>query len=139
MGEVEMMPEYRFAKRPKSNLFDHLRKYRFILVSGPHRAGTTITAAMIANDLDYEFEEDTQDKLETFGGSYQIYRPTVFHCPSYCHFIHDLADIPDLAAVMVIRDIVAIIASQRRIPWAFESQQLNFYRFKATRLRFRLQ
>lgn len=122
--------KYRFRKKPKSTLFSHLEKYRFILVSGPHRAGTTITAAMIANDLGYEFKEDVQDELETFSGSHQIYRPTVFHCPSYCHFIHELADIPGLAAVMVIRDVDEIIASQRRIPWAFEPTQLNAYRFR---------
>jgi hypothetical protein len=126
-----LIPEYRFGKKPKSTLFDHLKKYRFILVSGPHRSGTTITAAMIANDLGYEFREDVQDQLETFTGSHQIYRPTVFHCPSYCHFIHQLVGIPNLAAIMVIRDIEAIIASQKRIPWAFEPTQLNAYRFRA--------
>jgi hypothetical protein len=124
------MPQYRFDKKPKSALFNHLEKYRFILVSGPHRAGTTIAAAMIANDLDYEFQEDVQDQLETFAGSHQIYRPTVFHCPSYCHFIHQLAAIPELAAVMVIRNVEAIIASQNRIPWAFEPTQINAYRFR---------
>lgn len=125
------MTEYRFEKRPKSNLFDYLQKYRFVLVSGPHRAGTTIAAAMITNDLGYEFVEDAQTQLERFAADYQDYPPTVFHCPSYCHYIHHLAHIPDLAAVMVIRDIEAIIASERRIPWAFEPQQLGFYRSKA--------
>lgn len=126
----KMIPEYRFQKRPKSDLFNHLQKYRFVLVSGPHRAGTTIAAAMIANDLDYEFREDVQTQLETLAGSHQIYNRTVFHCPSYCYFIHQLAEIPNLAAVMVIRDVEAIIASEKRIPWAFEPQQLSFYRAK---------
>lgn len=126
------MSQYRFSKKPKSTLFNHLGKYRFILVSGPHRSGTTITAAMIANDLDYEFQEDVQDQLETFAGSHQIHRPTVFHCPSYCHFIHQLASIPELAAVMVVRNVDTVIASQKRIPWAFEPTQINAYRFRAT-------
>jgi hypothetical protein len=124
------MPQYRFSKKPRSTLFNHLEKYRFILVSGPHRAGTTIAAAMIANDLDYEFQEDVQDQLETFAGTHQLYSPTVFHCPSCAHFIHQLAAIPELAAVMVIRNVEAIIASQRRIPWAFEPTQINAYRFR---------
>jgi hypothetical protein len=126
------MPKYRFVKRPKSNLFSHLEKYRFILVTGPHRAGTTIAAAMVANDLGYGFEEDWQDQLSRLAELSPILGPIVIHCPSYCHFIHHLAEIPDLAAVMVIRDVEAIIASQKRIPWAFEPTQLNAYRFRTT-------
>lgn len=121
----------RFTRTAKSTLFDHLKPYRFILVSGPHRAGTTIAAAMIANDLGYEFYEDVQDRLETLGGSHQIYRPSVLHCPTRCYQIHQFAKIPDLAAVMVIRDIDDIIASQKRIPWGFENEQLHAYRTKA--------
>lgn len=123
----------RFIRTAKSTLFDHLKQYRFILVSGPHRAGTTIAAAMIANDLDYEFYEDVQTgKLETLGGSRQIYRPSVLHCPSACHFIHQFARLSDFAAVMIIRNITEIIASQERIPWGFENEQLHAYRDKAT-------
>jgi hypothetical protein len=125
------MPQHRFDEKPKSSLFSHLEKYRFILVTGPHRAGTTIMAAMIANDLGYDFLEDIQAPLARLPMSYQTYRPTIFHCPSYCHYIHHLAEIPSIAAVIVVRDIEAIIASQRRIPWAFEPTQLNAYRFRA--------
>lgn len=126
------MPKYRFQTKPKSKLFDYLKKYRFILVSGPHRAGTTIAAAMIANDLGYGFEEDWQNQLESFPELSGILSPMVIHCPSYCHYIHHLTDVPGLAVVMVIRDTDDIIASEKRIPWAFEPQQLSLYRSKAT-------
>ncbi len=125
------MPNYRFQKRPKSDLFNHLQKYRFVLVSGPHRSGTTIAAAMIANDLGYEFQEDTQTQLERFLTSHKDHPPTIFHCPSYCYYIHQLAKIPDLAAIMVIRNVQDIISSEKRMPWAFEPQQLGFYQAKA--------
>lgn len=126
------MSRYRFEKRPPSGIFNHLGCYQIILVSGPHRAGTTITAAMIASDLDYEFEEDAQGQLEALSEASGVLPPSVFHCPSYCHYIHQLAHIPHLAAVMVIRDVEAIIASQKRIPWAYEPQQLSLYRSKTT-------
>lgn len=128
----KIMPKYRFTQHPKSTLFDYLANYKFVLVTGPHRAGTTITAAMIASDLSYEFAEDVQDALDFFSHWYKDFKPIVFHCPSYCHFIHHLAGIPDLAAVMVVRNIDDIIASQKRIPWAFEPTQLNAYRFRTT-------
>lgn len=121
----------RFARTARSTLFDHLKGYRFILVSGPHRAGTTITAAMIANDLDHEFIEDAHNQLEMLPHAFQRIESTVFHCPTHCHKIHHYADIPDLTAVIVIRDIKAIIASQKRIPWGFENAQLHAYRTKA--------
>lgn len=122
----------RFARTAKSTLFDHLRGYKFILVSGPHRAGTTIAAAMIANDLDYEFVEDAHTQLEVLPQAFRRIEPTVFHCPTHCHKVHEYVTVPGLAAVMVIRDIKAIIASQERIPWGFENKQLHAYRDKAT-------
>lgn len=125
------MSKYRFDKKPKSNLFNHLQSYQIIIVTGPHRAGTTITAAMITNDLDYDFVEDAQGQIEKLPELCRPLRRTVFHAPSRCHYVHHLADIPGLAVVMVIRDIEAIIASEKRIPWAFEPQQIKHYK-KAT-------
>ena len=87
---------------------------------------------MIANYLGYGFEEDWQDQLEYLAELSHTLGPIVIHCPSYCHYIHQLASIPDLAAIIIVRDVEAIIASQKRIPWAFESTQLNAYRFRAT-------
>lgn len=134
-----MTPIYRFSPRPKSTLFNHLAQYHIILVTGPHRAGTTIAAAMIANDFGYYFFEDQQSQLEFLPGSPHIIGNAVFHCPSYCHYVHQLAHIPHLAVVMIVRDIEDIIASQERIPWAFEPQQLGFYRKAIPRPNFAVQ
>ena len=125
------MVKYRFTPTAKSTLFDHLKPYRFVLVSGPHRAGTTIASAMITNDLGYEWVEDSHDQLQALLETYQDMKPTVFHCPTFCHTIHEYAQIPDIAAVIVMRDAADIEASQKRIPWGFEGEQLNYYRFKA--------
>jgi len=128
------MPSYRFTPKPKSNLFDHLAKYRIILVTGPHRSGSTIAAAMIANDLGYEFMEDVNEHLDSLMAAFSakmFLEATVIHCPSQCHSIHAYANIDGVAGVIVVRDVDDIIKSERRIPWAFEGQQLNEYRFKA--------
>jgi hypothetical protein len=125
------MPLYRFDPKPKTTLFDHLQPYSFVLVTGPHRSGTTIAAAMIANDLGYEFQEDVQATLKLLREGAAVYPPTVFHCPSMAHDVHNYRDIPELAVIFVIRDIDDIIKSERRIPWAYEPEQLNAYRFRA--------
>ena len=111
-----------------SNLFNHLQEFNFILVTGPHRAGTTIATAMIANDLGHKFFEEPNippgnlgDFLETETG------PAVIHCPSYCHVVHEYVYVDGLAVVLVRRQIDDIIASQRRVGWGFEQHELKKY------------
>lgn len=126
---------------PKSDLFDHLVPYRFILVTGPQRAGTTIAAAMIANDLGYEYGQDglvwgmlgikppeppgSRDWHYYFN---EIRKdPIVIHCSEHCAYVHQYVDVDGLAVVMVRRAIEDIIASQKRVGWGFEWLEMKHY------------
>lgn len=39
-------------------MFEDLKKYRYVIVTGPHRSGTTILAHMIANDTNKTFLDE---------------------------------------------------------------------------------
>lgn len=113
--------------RPKSGLFNFLEGFKYILVTGPQRAGTTITTAMISNDTGYfylngqEWEPDFRPYLEA------RIEPIVVHCPGHCAYVHNYADIDGLAVVLVRRPIKEIIKSQIRVGWGFEQHELMHY------------
>lgn len=108
-------------------MFNFLEGFKYILVTGPQRAGTTITAAMISNDTGYfyfngqEWEPDFRPHLEART------EPIVVHCPGHCAYVHKYADIDSVAVVLVRRSVKAIIRSQARVGWGFEMHELAHY------------
>lgn len=103
-----------------------MQGYRFILVTGPQRSGTTIAARMIAEDTGLQFlpegamavqDKDFEakealprliDKLVAQGAS------AVIQCPIQCRFIHEVGT-SRMLVVMVRRPLEDIIASEQRI------------------------
>lgn len=124
-----------------SKLFNKLKDFEYILVTGPQRSGTTIMAVMIANDLGYEFiEEGTiwgrlqwQPPDPPAPRDFTAYfqkedtPPAVIHCPEHSAYCHLYAGFDNVAVVMVRRDIDDIIASQERVGWGFEWLEMKHY------------
>lgn len=127
-------------------MFDYLKPYDTILLTGPHRAGTTIAAIMIANDLGYEYHEE-EDVFYTYIAKYEwvppgapidqidlrryfalVDAPLVLRCPAFCSQVHRYTDVPDLAVVLMRRELSEILASQQRVRWGFEGKELAAYR-----------
>jgi len=73
-------------------MFEHLREYSRILVTGPHRSGTTIAATMIAHDTGHDLvkeEEFFYTRPEAFECLYDAdYGPKVMQCPFMACRIH---------------------------------------------------
>lgn len=108
-------------------MFEHLKKYNRILVSGPQRSGTRIAAVMIALDTGHYYTDERifyHDSINRF--HYLVYDneyqhlPMVIQCPGLSHVLHRLPNYDDIAVVWVKRSIDAIIASQERIDWQGE-------------------
>lgn len=113
-----------------NKLLEQLSDFKYIFVTGPHRAGTTFSSYIIALDLDYSwFESQTwmsqydtmRDCIQSLGG------PLVLHCPAFCHTVHEYRDVPDVAVVIVRRSVEDILASQRRVGWGFEDHEMTKY------------
>lgn len=109
-------------------MFEHLKKWERILVTGPQRSGTRIASQMIAHDTDYWFvgEEDFGvDSLNRLWKKLQTSRNIVVQGPAIACYVHLLGVIdPGLAVVMMIRDLEDIKASEERIFWRWEMPEL---------------
>lgn len=74
-------------------LFEHLSGHHIILVTGPHRSGTTICAKMIAEDTGHRFvvEDDIEfSKLNLVQETLEVGDPVVIQCPFLMPIIHEL-------------------------------------------------
>lgn len=112
-------------------MFEYLKKYDQILVTGPQRSGTTIASKMIAQDLGYRCFDETvlpesfdgfvqrilRNNLEGVKGVYQ--GPTRSFC---CHMLPE-----EVAVVFMVRPVADIIVSQERINWVWEDQEIIKY------------
>jgi len=104
-------------------VFAELKKHRVILVTGPHRSGTTICAKMIAHDTGHDFVIEDEigfgdlRKLSSFVHS--NYSPVVIQCPFLTHIIDELnyaidLDYSDTLVVMMHRYLPDIILSETK-------------------------
>lgn len=96
-------------------MFHDLYKWNTILVTGPHRAGGTICAKMIAQDTRRDILEDTDIQLD-FGKAFAAIEKgdIVIQCPQLFRFVHEFVQ-PWVLVVVMRRDIADIDASTARI------------------------
>jgi hypothetical protein len=97
------------------------------MVTGPQRSGTTITAKIIAKELDFQYLDEREIHVDNFDKLFKIYQRNKFvlQAPGLCAYAHMMPG----AVVLVRRNIEEIIASQERIQWSKRPQrrELNKY------------
>ena len=114
-------------------MFEHLKEFPVILVTGPQRSGTRICAKMIAHDTGHRFVDEAEIHTDSL---YELVlqmhfaeergQKIVVQCPALCHdVIHFKPYNP--AIVMMIRNIDDIHASERRIGWWFNDLEAIKY------------
>jgi len=113
-------------------MFEYLRPYRVVLVTGPQRSGTTIAAKMISHDTEKSFWTEEQFGTTNVRRWFEIvqdYYCVVLQCPAICHVVHRAGQFSDVAIVLMRRPVEEIIASQERIGWTAreEPQELAKY------------
>lgn len=111
-------------------MFEQLSEFNLILVTGPQRSGTTITAQMVAADSGLRYVDEREflaTDEDEFDRVLYDYSDAVIQCPGMCHRVdfHGWRD--DVLVIMVRRDLDDIMASQRRIAWPWEQFELAHY------------
>jgi hypothetical protein len=109
-------------------MFEHLSQYRTIFVAGPQRSGTRVASLMIAHDTGHERVDEgdfSVDDLIAFEEKVSLPN-VVIHCPAMTHIVHKYSE-PDVAIVYMRRRMRDIIASERRMSWGYERQELGKY------------
>lgn len=104
-------------------MFEYLSGYRVILTSGPHRAGTTICAKIIAHDTGLRFcPEETfgHDNVEAWWALVKSAQGAVIQCPTMCYCLDEFREADDVAVVMVRRNMADVLRSQRLVGWSLD-------------------
>lgn len=100
-------------------MFEDLRKYSRIAVTGPQRAGTTIATKMIAADTGYRFMDEKEFGTFNAGRWRRLFEDEygiVVQCP---HMLKDAVDDPPPGVLIVLmrRPLDEIHASDERVGW----------------------
>jgi hypothetical protein len=99
-------------------MFEHLKAYERIVVTGPQRSGTTIAGRMIATDTGHRYVDEGEFGVYDVNRWRQVLTATriVVQCP---HMLKVIVDDPPAGVFVVLmrRDLAEIHASERRIRW----------------------
>ena len=112
-------------------MFEHLKKWPRILVTGPQRSGTRIGAKMIAHDTGHSYVDEDAfyvDSLNHLTAILRREKGIVVQCPGLFRYVHLLAmNGPGVFVVVMRRTLEDIWASRDRIDWAWELPELIRY------------
>lgn len=109
-------------------MFEELKKFKRVLVSGVQRSGTRIATKIIAHELGYkyidekEFSTSDEEALKVILKKDNI----VVHAPAMSHLVHKLKDI---AVVFVIRPKKDITASMKSMKWSEEDMMAEIRKY----------
>lgn len=101
-----------------------------IVVSGPQRSGTRITAKILAQDTDKDYIDEKYINNHDYRLlEYYLQKGNVvIQCPALCHLLHYITN-PDTLVIVVRRPIEDIIASERRIEWLESARFQELYKY----------
>jgi len=108
-------------------MFEWMTRFDKILVTGPQRSGTRICARMIAHDTGYRYVDEKEIAVghpELLKALCAAEHGFVVQCPALCHCVHEFSA-DDTLIILMRRKIEDIIASQERIKWKNEQDQLQ--------------
>jgi len=120
-------------------MFEYLKDYKRIFVTGMPRTGTTICARMIQYDIEASYciwaggYLSRITELEELMKSYSIdfSYPIIFHCPGLSHLIHKIKDEDEFAVIWMKRDRGEVVNSAAKMEWD-PRKQLEAYNILST-------
>ncbi len=102
-----------------------------VLVTGPHRSGTTIAAKILAKELSFQFVDETEihgDRLEDVFSLYANMRKFVLQAPGLSFLCHRMPG----AIVFMMRRTEDILKSEKRIGWGSSYELEKYFRTKGS-------
>ena len=110
-------------------MYESLKEFSSIVVSGPQRAGTRITAKIIAADTNklYIDEKDINFHDIRLLQYYLNQGNVVIQCPALCHLLHYIIDSSTLI-VVVRRPLNEILASEHR-SWYEPARKIELHKY----------
>jgi len=110
-------------------MFESLKEFNNIVVTGPQRSGTRIAAKIISKDTEKEYIDERELNFHDFRllQWYLMQGNVVIQCPGLCHLIHRIEN-EDTLIIIMYRDINDIINSEGR-NWSTYSGNLELYKY----------
>ncbi len=119
-----------------TSMFEYLKGYRCIFVSGMQRSGTTICARMIQWDLKIStcyWAGVKTDRIERYFNNpnylFTKYNPLLLHSPGPSHCIHEYTA-EDVAIIWMKREVEDVMASAKKVPWNPTRRAFSAYGIK---------
>ena len=113
-------------------MFEHLKKFSNIVISGPQRSGTRIAAKIIASDTGKNYIDERYISFHDFRLlQYYLQKGrVVVQCPGLCHLLHNIKR-ENTLIIMVRRSIEEIISSEYRV-WEKDSERIELLKYGYT-------
>ncbi len=99
-------------------MFEHLKGYKHILVSGCQRSGTNLCTRIIQYDLDipkYIALGNGIKTLEKYLNGHETQK--VYHAPGASRWLEEYGDRDDVAVIWMRRDFEDVLESAKKIDW----------------------
>ena len=113
-------------------MFESLKEFSSIVISGPQRSGTRIAAKIIAADTNKELidERYLNNHDERLLNHYLTKENVVIQCPGLCHLLHRIKT-PSTLIIVILRPIQEIISSEIRC-WDKKSEFVELVKYGYT-------
>lgn len=107
---------------------DSCSKYKYVVISGPQRSGTTYVAKELANELKYRHVDEMQHGISQINKmlAYIGNVPSIIQAPALSHKLHTLEG-DDVLVVFILRNSEDICKSEDRINWQGFSGEMFSY------------
>lgn len=109
-------------------MFEALAQYRCVIVTGPHRAGSTLCGHAVALDagLRYVDEDDYGCDLGTWQRIVETGRGVVVHSPGMARWVHEVAGREDVFVIWMKRPLAQIMVSESRAGWSEKPERAKY-------------
>lgn len=110
--------------------FDQIKKHTKILVTGPQRSGTTITAYMLAKKLGYKFLTEEAIRVSRVDLMFNLFNEQdcfVLQAPCMSSVCQWIKPIEGACVVFMIRNLHEVHNSMARISWNLAEDELKRY------------
>jgi hypothetical protein len=111
-------------------MFENIKDFNNIVVSGPQRSGTRIVSKAISSDINKEYIDEKEINFHDFRllEYYLLKGNVVIQCPGLCHKLHEISTLSTLI-VLVRRPVEEILKSEHRVGWTDLSRNQELYKY----------
>ncbi len=107
-------------------MFEHLKQYKHILVSGCQRSGTNLCTRIIQYDLDIPKYVALGNGIKSLDKHLNEGPQKVYHAPGASRWLEEYGDRDDVVVIWMRRDFEDVLRSAKRINWKCNAEMTAY-------------